>query len=196
MKIIKTHSENANSVLKEARRLLLSGKILICPTDTVYGLICDATNKRAVEKLFKVKQRQKDKPAPIFIKNIRQAKELAEVSKKQEKFLKKFWPGKVTAVLKRKGKRKIFGVEKETIGLRLPNYKFINLLLKRTNRPLIGTSANISGKPPVVNISEALSQFKNKKYQPDLMVDAGVLKESKPSMVVDLTSDVVKILRK
>src|SRR3972149_4501777 len=119
MKIIKTHSENANSVLKEARRLLLSGKILICPTDTVYGLICDATNKRAVEKLFKVKQRQKDKPSPIFIKNIRQAKELAEVSKKQEKFLKKFWQGKVTAVLKRKGKRKIFGGEKETIGLRL-----------------------------------------------------------------------------
>ena len=196
MKILRISRDNFKNILSKAVSLIGAGRVVVCPTDTVYGLICDATNKRAVEKLFKVKQRQKDKPVPIFIKNIKAAKELAEINKKQEKFLKKFWPGKVTAVLKRKGKRKIFGIGQETIGLRVPNYKFINLLLERTDRPLVGTSANISGYSVTTKISEVFRQFKNKKHQPDLALDAGALKPSKPSKVVDLTSDVVKILRK
>jgi len=64
------------------------------------------------------------------------------------------------------------------------------------NSPLTGTSANISNLPPSTKIKEVLKQFKNQKYQPDLVIDAGNLKKSRPSIVLDLTTSPTKILRK
>ncbi|MFH1462653.1 MAG: L-threonylcarbamoyladenylate synthase [bacterium] len=187
--------------IREAVKLIKEGKVLVCPTDTVYGLVADAANKKAVEKIFKIKKRKKEKPIPIFIRNLKQAKTLAQISKDQEKFLKKAWPGKVTAVLTRRqdtGSRgkKIYGIDKRTIALRIPKYKLINQLLEKVNCPLTGTSANISGKPASTKIKEVASQFKNQKFQPDLIINEGNLKPSKPSKVIDLTSSKPKILRK
>ena len=172
------------------------GEVVVCPTDTVYGLLADATNEKAVKKLLKIKKRRAQKPIPIFVKDIKMAKKLALINKNQENFLKKVWPGKVTIVLKRMGKlpRILFG-NKKTIGLRIPDYKIINQLLLIINRPLTGTSANISGKPPSTKIKEVISQFKNQKYLPDLIIDAGNLPKSKPSIVLDLTISPPKILR-
>jgi L-threonylcarbamoyladenylate synthase len=68
-------------------------------------------------------------------------------------------------------------------------------LLLIINRPLTGTSANISGKSASTKIKEVLKQFKNQKYQPDLVVSAGNLSKSKPSLVIDLTREPPKILR-
>ena len=172
------------------------GEVMVCPADTVYGLLADATNKKAVKKLLKIKKRNTQKPIPIFVKDLKTAKKLALINKNQEKFLKKVWPGKVTVVLKRKGK--LPGVlfrNKKTIGLRIPDYKIINQLLLIINRPLTGTSANISGQPPSTKIKEVISQFKNQKFQPDLIIDAGNLQKSKPSIVLDLTTQPPKILR-
>ena len=77
--------------------------------------------------------------------------------KSQEKFLKSVWPGKVTVVLKRKKRKKIYGVDRETIALRIPNYRLINELLRKTELPLTGTSANISGQPAPTKIKEILT---------------------------------------
>jgi L-threonylcarbamoyladenylate synthase len=177
---------------------LKRGKVILCPTDTVYGLVADSTNKRAVEKIFKIKNRPKNKPLPIFIRNLRMARELAEIDKEQERFLKKAWPGKVTAVLKKKTKkpnRRIYGVDRKTIALRIPNYKLVLDLIKKINRPLTGTSANISRKPPSTKVKEVLRQFKEEKYLPDLIINAGNLPKNKPSLVIDLTKEPPKILR-
>ena len=173
-------------------RFLKQGKVAICPTDTVYGLICDATNKKAVEKLFKIKKRQKTKPIPIFVKNVKMAKELAFIDKEQEKFLKKVWPGKVTVILKAKG---VLSSD-DKIGLRIPDYKLITDLFKKFNKPLTGSSANISGKPASIKIKEVLKQFEKEKIQADLVIDVGNLKKAKPSTVIDLTDKKPKILRK
>ena len=177
---------------------LEKGKVVIGPTDTVYGLIADATNKKAVDKVFEIKKRSKNKALPIFVKDFKMAKKLAEINREQEKFLKKVWPGKVTAVLERKTKkinRRIYGVDKKTIALRIPNYKLILDLLRKINRPLTGTSANISDKTIFSNIKNILRQFKDKKSQPDLIIDVGNLRKSKPSVVIDLTKKPPKILR-
>lgn len=171
------------------------GKVLICPTDTVYGLICDASNKKAVERVFKIKQRKKSKPLPIFVKNIVMARKLAEIDKNQEIFLKRAWPGKITAVLKLKTQLKVYGIAKNTIALRIPDHKIIRCLLKAANLPLIGTSANISGQPASGNIKEVLGQFERKKQQPDLAINAGNLPESLSSKIIDLTVWPPKILR-
>ena len=90
---------------------------------------------------------------------------------------------------------KIYGIEQRTIALRIPDYKLINMLFKKVNAPLTGTSANISGRPSSGKIKEAISQFENKKHQPDLIVDFGNLPKSSPSTIIDLASPKMKILR-
>lgn len=193
-------------IVNQAVQELKKGKVIICPTDTVYGLIADATNKKAVEKIFKIKKRPKKKPLPIFVKDIKMAKKLAEIDRNQEKFLKKVWPGKITVVLKLKIKNyfkiknlkfKIYGIDRDTIALRAPKYKLVLNLIKKLNRPLIGTSANISGKPPSTKIKEVLEQFtlRRAEGQPDLIISAGNLPKSKPSKVIDLRTSPPKILR-
>jgi len=173
--------------LRKAVKVIKSGKILICPTDTVYGLICRAGDKKAIEKIYKIKKRPKNKPLPVFVNTIVMAKAMAMIDKNQEKFLKKIWPGKTTV---------IFNSRKSgTIGIRIPDHKFVLNLVKHTG-PLMETSANISGMPPTTKIEEVLKYFKGRKYQPDLVLDAGDLKPAKPSQVVDLTGLKPKVLRK
>lgn len=175
--------------------LLKKGSVLVFPTDTVYIPLADATNEKAVKKVFLIKKRSLKKPIPIFVKDIKMAKGLAKINKEQEEFLKTAWPGRVTVVLERKRSRiKLYGVDKETIALRVPNYKLINSLFKKINRPLVGTSANISGQPSSGVVEVILRQFKNKEHQPDLAIDGGAL-DGKPSTVFDLIKWPPKILR-
>jgi len=197
MMVLRVFSKNFKEIIGKVIKSIKKGEVIVCPTDTVYGLLCDAKNKGAVERLLKIKSRPKGKPIPIFVKDIKMAKNLAFVNKNQENFLKKVWPGKTTFILKRKNKLpKILFGKKKTIGLRIPKYKLVNKLLKKLNRPLTGTSANISGQPPLTKIKEVINQFKNQEFQPDLILDAGNLKSSLPSTVIDLTGKKIKILRK
>ena len=194
MKILKINQKN---LVEEAVKAIKNNRVIVCPTDTVYGLIADATNKKAVEKIFKIKKRPKTKPIPIFIKDIGAAKKLAKINKEQELFLKSVWPGKVTAVLERgKTRLKLSGVDKKTIALRLPKYKLLLSLAKELNCPLTGTSANISRRPASTRIKEVMKQFQNQQFKPDLIIDAGNLKASKPSTVIDFTKKEIRILRK
>lgn len=174
--------------IKRALKAIKEGKVLVCPTDTVYGLICDLKNKKVVQRLYKIKKRPKNKPFPVFVSDIEMAKKLADIDPRQEEFLKKVWPGTVTAILKSKRK-------KGTIGIRVPNYEWLLNLVKQLGRPLAESSANISGRPASTKIKEVLKQFEERKYQPDLVIDAGNLKKSKPSKVIDLTIWPPKILR-
>lgn len=195
MEIIKVSPKNLNKIVKEAGQTIKNRGVVVCPTDTVYGLICDAANKVAVNKVLKIKKRLSKKPLPVFVKNLKMAKRLAEINKAQEQFLKKIWPGKITVVLKAKTikfPRGILSKDKK-IGLRIPNYKFLNLLLEKVNCPLVATSANVSKKQPSTKIGEVLKQLEGQKYLPDLILDARNLKISVPSTVIDLIS--FKILR-
>ena len=206
MKILKQNKKNINEIITA----LKNGAVLVCPTDTVYGFLADATNKKAVEKIFKIKKRPKLKPLPIFVRDFKMAKELAEISEAQEKILKKYWPGKFTFVLKTKNqkplnsaelqrakssgyKTKIYGIDKNTIALRIPKYKFLNDLLKKINKPLVQTSVNISNNPTLTKISDIIKQFN--KYD-IIVIDGGNLKKSKSSKIIDLTNNNIKILRK
>jgi len=195
MKIIKVDSRNGEKIAKEASKFIKEDKVIICPTDTVYGLLCNAISRSAVAKIFRIKKRPKGKFVPIFVRDLKQAKKLAKINKEQEIFLKKNWPGKITVILERNNK-KLYGVDKKTVALRMPKHKMVNYLSKTTNLPLVGTSANISGKPASTKIKGILEQFKNRKNKPDLVIDAGTLKFSKPSRIIDLTAEKPKILRK
>lgn len=175
--------------IKKALQALKQGKILICPTDTVYGLVCDADNKEAVARLYQIKKRPKNKPIPLFVSGLKMAKALVEIDKKQEKFLKKYWPGALTCILTIRGGG-------GSLGLRIPNHKFVLNLVKHNKGPLAETSANISGRPALTKIKEILRQFPlDHTDGPDLVIDAGDLPLSKPSKVIDLRTWPPKTLR-
>lgn len=177
----------SKSALNKAKEKINKGNIVVFPTDTVYGFLADAENKKAVGKIYKIKKRSKLKPLAVFVKDIKMAKELAEISKEQEKILKNKWPGKYTFVLNRKD-------GKGTIALRIPKYKLLNDLLKKINKPLAQTSVNISGKETLFKTEDIKEQFKKQKDL--LFFDAGNLPKRKSSAIIDLTNGKSKILRK
>src|SRR5574343_240827 len=119
--------------LPQIARFIKRGGVAICATDTVYGFLALKDNKKATNKIYKIKKRPKSKPLPIFVKDITMAKCLAKIDKKQEKIIKKYWPGRYTFVFKQIGSKK-------TVALRIPRYKFLNSILKLINRPLVQTS--------------------------------------------------------
>ena len=189
MEIIKLIPSNLNRTFKKTVQVIKNGGVVVCPTDTVYGLVADATNKTAVAKVFRIKKRNYQKPVPVFVENIKMAKRLAIINKEQEVFLKKIWPGKITVVLETRFAKlpwRILSKDKK-IGLRIPKHKLLNDLLNKLNRPLVATSANISGKKSSGEIKKVLAQFKDKKYKPDLVLNRGNLKPSLSSTVIDVS---------
>jgi len=190
MEVIK----KSKKALNKAVLALKKGGVVIYPTDTVYGFLADAQNKKAVDKIYKIKKRLKSKPLPIFVKDLKMANKIAFINESQAKILEKFWPGKYTFILKRKPKIKLYGVAENTIATRIPKYQFLDDLLKRTNRPLVQTSANISSKEPLKDIDKILATFGKNKFV-DLIINAGVLKNAKPSKIIDLSKGKTKILR-
>jgi len=195
MRIIKILSKNFKKIEKTPIESLKKGEVLICPTDTVYGLLCDATNKKAVERIFKIKKREKSKPLGIFVKDIKTAKKYAFIDKKQEKVLKEKWPGPYTFILKKKPNCELSLLvgNKETIGIRIPDYKLVNEILKKIKKPVVQTSANISNQPAATKIGEVLEQFNEQK--PDLVIDIGDLPKNKPSKVIDLKDRRIRVVR-
>jgi L-threonylcarbamoyladenylate synthase len=188
--VIKINPENPDKkVIEKAAEMIENGGLVIFPTDTVYGILADARNKKAVGKIFEIKKRPKTKPLAIFVKNIEMAEKYAFISEKQKDFLRNNWPGKLTVILKSKNEL-VEGVETKdkTIGLRMPDYKLTEMLFEKIVFPLVQTSANISGKEATTKIKEVLKQFDGEKTE-FLVVDAGDLAENKPSKIIDLTKE-------
>lgn len=170
---------------------------MVHPSDTVYGLLCDATNPEAVKKLFDFKERPAGKPVSIFVADLEMAKDYVVIDKKTEERLKKFFPGPYTVVLKSKHKV-VKGLESEkgTLGIRVPNYPAILELVKKFGKPVTATSANISTQPPHYSVSSFKERVGDGRIKLiTLIVDWGKLPYNKPSTVVDFTTDDLKILR-
>jgi len=198
MKIVEINGGTKFGVLTEATLVLKSGGVLVVPSDTVYGLVADATNSVAVKKIFSLKARKENNPLPVFVDSFKMLDEAACVkSEKIKKFLETVWPGKITCVLPARGWMPIEtrGGSGLTIGVRMPNFGFLNFLIKSFGKPIVETSANISGKGSYLDIQDVINDFKHMPFKPDLILSAGVLPESNVSTVVDLTEGEPHILR-
>ena len=199
MKILKVNPENlrdSEKAIVEAAKIMLAGGTVIFPTDTVYGLGCDATNEQAVKKIFKIKGRKETQPLAIIVRDLAMAKKVAFVDRRLEKALNIIWPGAITVILWKKYKLpEVLTAKEQTIGLRIPDYKLTQFLAENMGRPYVATSANISGKQATNKISEVLKHFENNFLKPDLILDAGNLKCCEPSTVLDLSKEKPKIVR-
>lgn len=199
MKILKVNPENlreSEEAIIEAAKVMLSGGTVVFPTDTVYGLGCDATQESAIRKIFRIKNRKETNPLAIIVRDIAMAKKVANIDRRLEKALGLVWPGAITVVLWKKYKLpEILTAKQQTIGLRIPDYKLTHLLAENMGRPFVATSANISGQPATNKISEVLAAFEKNFLKPDLVLDAGDLKCCEPSTVLDLSAAKPKITR-
>ncbi len=195
MRVVKLTERNFEKVLSGAERILRSGGIVISPTDTVYGILGDATNTEAIKKMFALKQRPQEKAFPIFVKSIPEARKYAYISDAKAKFLEKVWPGPVTIVFQHKEKLpKVLTSGLATIGIRIPDHPLLLKLLARLNFPLVQTSANVSGLPPAKSIDEVRQYFGKSKIKPNLIIDGGEIK-GEQSTVIDFTSNEPIVLR-
>ena len=124
---------------------LQNGGLVVHPSDTVYGLLCDATNPEAVKKLFAFKARPASKPVSIFVSDLEMAKDYVVIDRKTGDRLKEFLPGPYTVVLPSKHNVvKELESEKGTMGIRIPKYPAILELVRKFGKPITATSANLS----------------------------------------------------
>lgn len=188
--------ENIQEISEEAANFIKRGYAVIVPTDTLYGLAVNALDEDAVSHFFALKKRPSNKPIPIFVKDIKMAKELAFINDRQEEILKKLWPGPFTFVLNKKQTISAkLSAKTEKIGLRMPNHLFVKTLMDELDKPITGSSANISGLAPSGDLDDIVSQFKEHSIVPDYIVDIGILESKDPSTVIDITSKEPKVLR-
>lgn len=189
--------ERKEDVIKTAVKILKEGGLVIFPSDTVYGLLVDATNEKAVEKLIAFKNRPPGKAISVFVSDFQMLEQTVHATKKH-KMLKKILPGPFTIILDSKHTvcAKLES-EKGTLGVRLPQYTLVQELVSVFGKPITATSANLGGRPPHYSVDSLLKQLpQNKKSLIDLVVDAGKLPRNKPSTILDLTTDQLKVLRK
>jgi L-threonylcarbamoyladenylate synthase len=178
--------------IREAAATILKGGLVVYPTDTVYGLGCDPFDREAVNKVADVKRRSKGN-FPVLVGSIEKAKELGEVDGDTETLALRFWPGRLTIVVSSRAEFPvpIFGTDR-MVGLRVPGRRDTLELISMCGGSLVGTSANISGAPSVIQAEDAVKTFEGKV---DLVLDGGRLAKSPESTVVRVTGKRVDILR-
>lgn len=179
---------------------LKKGKVIIYPTDTIYGLGCLADNAKAIKKIYKIKKREAKKPLLVLVDSLKMAGKYCKINKEQGKFLKNIWPGPITVILEHKNKLPgILTGAKKTLAVRLPKNDFLIKIIKRIKAPLVSTSVNISGERSLVSVEKFITPpyppLSRGQTAPDLIIDAGKL-IGKASAIVD-TRDVknIKIIR-
>jgi tRNA threonylcarbamoyl adenosine modification protein (Sua5/YciO/YrdC/YwlC family) len=192
--ILKVDKARLSFALEYATKLILAGKVVAFPTDTFYGLGADPLNLSAVRELFRIKRRAADRPLPLLVDSIDQA---ADFTKDPPRLFftlaEKFWPGPLTIVVA--ASRQIpLKVTANTgkVGLRWPRAPLAVGLVAAAARPITGTSANLSERPPCSTAADVQAQIGD--VLP-LILDGGTTQGELASTVVELVGERARILR-
>jgi L-threonylcarbamoyladenylate synthase len=182
MKLLRINAENPEKELVSfvAREVAL-GRIIIYPTDTVYGIGC-RLDPASVKRIFEIKERSPEKPLSIAVKDLASAKEYVSLSQEEERYIRQHLDKPMTYVVKKKGiVPDIVTSNKDTVGIRIIDNPFVRELLSCANEPIITSSANVSGEKAPANVGEISDEFLKKA---DLVIDCGPCKVGIPSKVV------------
>jgi L-threonylcarbamoyladenylate synthase len=183
--------------LTNALEVLRKGGIILYPTDTIWGIGCDATNQAAVKKVYEIKQREDSRSMLVLLENpnliLSYIEEMPEVAWDLIEFAEK-----PTTIIYDKAKNLASNLVAEdgSIGIRITREAFTMQLLQRFRRPIVSTSANISGKPSPINFPAIDEEIKSKvdyvvKYRQEEMLNPP------PSSIIKLgVSGLIRIIRK
>ncbi|MBI3341583.1 threonylcarbamoyl-AMP synthase [Candidatus Curtissbacteria bacterium] len=181
---MKKQEGSKSSAIKIAADILKKGGIVIFPTDTVYGIGSISHEKESISKIYQIKSRPKNLPLPVLIADAKQLEQLAIVTPLAKRLAGRYWPGGLTIVLKLKTK-------KQSLGFRIPDSKTTRDLITMAGAPIIGTSANLHGRPSVKTSKELDQEIVSKV---DYVLE-GECKGGVESTVIDLTSKTPKVIR-
>lgn len=186
-----------NEEIQKAVEILKSGGIIIFPTDTAFGIGCDISNEKAIERLFAIRKRPRDQAVSVLVNSMKMAQEyLLPIPKEVlDNLIKRYWPGALTIILPCITEKvpSLIRAGGKTLGVRMPNNKIINAVIKGLNKPILGPSANFHGEK---------TPYELKDLDPELikLVDYVVISQDKSgekaSTVIDCSKKPWQILRK
>jgi len=178
-----------DTAFEAALAAISAGGTVAYPTDTLYGIGCDATNKEAVKKLRALKQRDSAKPLSILVPDFASLCSYCNLTQGQEKIVQELLPGPYTFILPLK--RRLPVSETLEIGIRVPEHAFMRAVSKQLGVPIVTTSANLSGAPDSPELKDVPREILS---GCDLAIDGGKCKYAQGSTVIDLIR--MKVLRK
>ncbi len=190
MKIIK----NSSRGIKEAAGILKRNGVVAFPTETVYGLGASAFSEEAVTKVYKIKKRPRFNPLIIHVSSYEMAKKYGVFSESADTLARKYWPGPLTIIVKKKKSDVTESATSklETIALRCPSNIIAQSLIRELDKPIAAPSANISGKLTCTNPGDVFAKLKD---SIDAILDGGNAELGLESTVVDCSVDKPHILR-
>ncbi len=168
------------------------GNLVIMPTDTVYGIMADALNEDAINKVFIAKKRE-NKPLILLVSSIDMLKKyVKEVNELQMKLIEQYWPNTLTIIFdKNDNLSNNLTCGLETVGIRMPNNRLLLDIMNKTNKPLISTSANISNHEVITSTDLIEEELRNKI---SYILDDGI-KTNISSTIVKVEDNKIHILR-
>jgi L-threonylcarbamoyladenylate synthase len=185
-----------SAIVEQAAKLILKGEVIVCPTDTGYAFSANALDVRAITKVFQLKGRSFNNPIHIAVRTIEEAENYAEVNQAARYLAKRFLPGALTLVLKKKGTiPNILVAGLDTIGIRIPANNIILKLVELTGKPITTTSANISGKPGTYAVEEITAQLGKDMERVAMILDQGPIKVREVSTIVGLNASPAQLIR-
>ena len=193
MKILKTSIDDVDeTVISEAIKVLADGGVVLYPTDTVYGLGANIFDNSAVKRVFKIKQRSLLKPLSILISDVEAIDLVAKVSLSQKEVINNYLPGPYTFILKKNPVvPRVVTSGSSYVGVRVPDNDIARSLASIF--PITTTSANVSDDEMLSTPDEILEQLD---CDVDLVIDVGELKSKRASMIVDLSDNDIRIIRR
>lgn len=179
--------------VRAAADAVRAGRCVVLPTDTVYGIGCDAFNNDAVETLLATKRRGPDMPVPVLVGSWVTIQGLVrEFTETAKTLVEAFWPGGLSIVVPEAPSLPWnLGDTRGTVLLRMPNQPLALELLQETG-PMAVSSANISGNPPATTATEARQQFGD---AVPIYLDGGTAEIGEPSTIIDISGPAPRILR-
>jgi len=190
--------ENYQDIINRAIEVIRDGGLIVCPTDTSYGLACDSSNQTAIEKLINVKRRNRSLGVPLLFSDFAQCETYHEFSNLERVLVRLFWPGGLTLVVTPEGSvpETITG-GRGSIAVRVPDHIIPRGIAQGIRGPIVGTSANRSGEQSPFEITVAKDQLGD---EVDLYIDAGPSKSEANSTIVrveenDVEGASIKVIR-
>lgn len=185
--------KNYDDALAAAKEALLAGKLIIYPTDTLYGLGANALDEKAVGKVVAAKGREGSKPISIIVSELEMMRKYAELSDEVSINLQQLLPGPFTAILKAKpGLPKPIAPDGK-VGVRIPHHIFITTVVRRLQFPITATSANLSGAKDPARLEDVPEKMRKSAAA---IIDGGPTRWADGSTVIDFTLKKPAILRR
>ena len=185
--IIEINPDNPQGrLIEKVAKVLEQGGLVIYPTDTQYGLGCDLKNKKAIEKVYRLKQRNPKSPFSLICSDLTNISEYAKVSNFAYRTMKRLLPGPYTFILEgTKLVPQLMLTKRHECGIRVPNHPLTLLLVGALGRPVINTSAALDGEDVPTEAEGFAELFKN---QVDIIIDGGPV-PGEPSTIISLIDD-------